>query len=547
MKNRKFIALSTTSVLLAAVSVPALADVTPTATASATPTASSTDSKGKQLQKQSQQNSQALDETTQEVNTYTQSYQDALAKAQTYQSQLAQAQAKLNAAKLTQSQAQKQADSLKARLDTASDSRTEINKDVQSEQAKVAQTQKNIAGIARITYENSDINQDLTTFFDPDQLQQIAQSEELSDATVQKLKEEQNQLQGQQSTLQNSQARLDSVVSDIASLKKQADAANKTAQEQQQLAEEASDEIDKLNSEAKENAESLEKKRKQAMKEQSALQQKQVTITQSLETYQKEQIKVAQQQAKEVAAKATSDSSESSSSNDSDSSSDSTKKQTGNTNISAPDEITDDVVNQLAETTGLDSVQVRALLANSGTTSEALDNKNLSTSSVDDISQLSPELRNTVLYLVKDKKMKEVTGTIDNKMEKPVDGKVFSNFGDAVNPVTKISYGTDGATGITYTAECDAPVKSTGKGVVLSAGDSDGYGNRVVVDFGVVDGKPLLTTYNHLQNFTVSVGQKVSAGQTIGNVGKTGSATSCNLLFEVNQNGKLVDPSSFLR
>ncbi|MFT4246158.1 MAG: peptidoglycan DD-metalloendopeptidase family protein [Micrococcaceae bacterium] len=541
MRNKKIIALSATSFLLASIGVPALADVTPT------PTASATDSKGKQLQQQRQQNSQALDQTTQQVDTYTQSYQDALAKAQTYQSQLAQAQAKLNAAKLAQSQAQKQADSLKSRLDTASNSRDEIGKNVQTEQAKVAQTQKNIAGIARITYENSDVNQDLTTFFDPDQLQQIAQSEELSDATVQNLKEEQNQLQGQQSTLQNSQARLDSVVADIASLKKQADAANKTAQEQQQLAEQASDEIDRLNSEAKENADSLEQKRKQAVQEQSKLQQKQVTITQSLESYQKEQIKLAQQQqAKELAAQANSNSGTSSDSSSS-SNSDSAKKQTGNTNISAPDEVTDDVVNQLAETTGLDSVQVRALLANSGTTSEALDNKNLTSSSVNDISQLSPELRNTVLYLVKDKKMKEVTGTIDNKMEKPVDGELFSNFGDAVNPVTKISYGTDGATGTTYTAACNTPVKSTGKGVVISAGSSGGYGNRVVVDYGVVDGKPLLTTYNHLQNFTVSAGQKVNAGQTIGNVGKTGNAVSCNLLFEVNQNGKLVDPSSFLR
>jgi len=56
-----------------------------------------------------------------------------------------------------------------------------------------------------------------------------------------------------------------------------------------------------------------------------------------------------------------------------------------------------------------------------------------------------------------------------------------------------------------------------------------------------------VTTYHHLSAVSVKNGQKVSAGQTIGRVGSTGSATGPRLHFEVHRHGTRIDPQPFMR
>jgi murein DD-endopeptidase MepM/ murein hydrolase activator NlpD len=89
-------------------------------------------------------------------------------------------------------------------------------------------------------------------------------------------------------------------------------------------------------------------------------------------------------------------------------------------------------------------------------------------------------------------------------------------------------------------------MRAAGPGTVLSSYWSSVYGNRLIVDHGIVRGVGLATIYNHATRYIVGVGQRVSRGQIIGYVGSTGWSTGCHLHFTVMVNGKAVDPMKWL-
>ncbi len=89
-----------------------------------------------------------------------------------------------------------------------------------------------------------------------------------------------------------------------------------------------------------------------------------------------------------------------------------------------------------------------------------------------------------------------------------------------------------------------AVVASDG-GTVITAGwpDNYGYGNRVVVDHG----NGYRTLYAHLSNVYVSVGQTITRGQAIGQMGTTGRSTGVHLHFEIHFKGIAVNPLAILK
>ncbi|MBD9727678.1 peptidoglycan DD-metalloendopeptidase family protein [Streptomyces caniscabiei] len=102
-------------------------------------------------------------------------------------------------------------------------------------------------------------------------------------------------------------------------------------------------------------------------------------------------------------------------------------------------------------------------------------------------------------------------------------------------------------TGIDFGAGSGTPVLAARDGVVTFAGWSNGYGNRVVISHGTIDGDTISTTYNHmLSGLSVGVGDQVKVGQRVGLVGSTGYSTGAHLHFEVQQNGAYVNPAPWL-
>lgn len=84
----------------------------------------------------------------------------------------------------------------------------------------------------------------------------------------------------------------------------------------------------------------------------------------------------------------------------------------------------------------------------------------------------------------------------------------------------------------------DRVVASAGGRVatVRNLGDTS-YGRYVVIDHG----SGYTTYYAHLQDWTVSVGQSVSRGDTIGHVGSTGGSTGPHLHYEQRSGGTVLE------
>ncbi len=87
------------------------------------------------------------------------------------------------------------------------------------------------------------------------------------------------------------------------------------------------------------------------------------------------------------------------------------------------------------------------------------------------------------------------------------------------------------------------PIYATADGVVVHAGKSSGYGNLVKIrhQFGIE------TRYGHMSKIRVTVGQKISRGDRIGDMGSTGRSTGPHLHYEVRVDGTPVNPMTFIK
>jgi murein DD-endopeptidase MepM/ murein hydrolase activator NlpD len=97
--------------------------------------------------------------------------------------------------------------------------------------------------------------------------------------------------------------------------------------------------------------------------------------------------------------------------------------------------------------------------------------------------------------------------------------------------------------GLDFRASTGDPVRATANGKVVNAGWSGGYGRLVEIDHG----NGLSTRYGHLSAINVKVGQHVTIGQVVGEVGSTGRSTGPHLHYETRIDGDAVDPQKFLR
>jgi murein DD-endopeptidase MepM/ murein hydrolase activator NlpD len=137
-----------------------------------------------------------------------------------------------------------------------------------------------------------------------------------------------------------------------------------------------------------------------------------------------------------------------------------------------------------------------------------------------------------------------LTREIQQKVEPngaPVDGGwISSYYGRRTDPIT-----SDRAfhSGIDFAGQIGMKVKAVADGVVTSTSRRTGYGNLIEITHG----NGLVTRYAHNDKHLVDVGERVSKGQVIALMGSTGRATGPNLHFEVLQDGRSVNPISYVR
>ncbi len=124
----------------------------------------------------------------------------------------------------------------------------------------------------------------------------------------------------------------------------------------------------------------------------------------------------------------------------------------------------------------------------------------------------------------------------------PVPGsqRITSYYGYRIHPVYKTK---KFHTGIDVGAGYGLAIVAAGDGVVTMATTNGGYGKCVIINHG----SGITTLYGHCSTLLVSVGDKVTKGQTIAKVGSTGVSTGPHLHFEVRVNGSTTDPLQYLK
>ncbi|MGK0306886.1 MAG: hypothetical protein ACI8UG_002648 [Gammaproteobacteria bacterium] len=96
--------------------------------------------------------------------------------------------------------------------------------------------------------------------------------------------------------------------------------------------------------------------------------------------------------------------------------------------------------------------------------------------------------------------------------------------------------------GLDFAGKEGEPVVATGAGIITWSGSRYGYGELVEIDHG--DG--LVTRYGHNKVVNVKIGDVVTKGQTIAEMGNTGRSTGAHVHYEVIRKGKQQDPLPYV-
>ena len=199
---------------------------------------------------------------------------------------------------------------------------------------------------------------------------------------------------------------------------------------------------------------------------------------------------------------------------------------------------------------------LEATKKNKQSTVNALSNsKTVKTKHISELSDKEKELQEELEQFEKDKK------ALENEIKKLTSSSNPTYAGGVMAwPVPgyyKISCGYFGyanhtgvdITGNTSGAVTNAPAVAANDGKVIisedlfnSKGGYRSYGRYVVIDHG----GGVTTLYAHLNSRSVTVGQQVTKGQTIGLVGSTGNSSGPHLHFEVRINGSATNPMNYI-
>ena len=123
---------------------------------------------------------------------------------------------------------------------------------------------------------------------------------------------------------------------------------------------------------------------------------------------------------------------------------------------------------------------------------------------------------------------------------KPVSSGISSRYGYRKNP---FSEAREFHGGIDFRGETGDEVVATADGVVDKAKRAKGYGKHIVVKHK----KGYKTLYGHLSKIEVAKGQRVTAGEKIGEIGSTGRSSGPHLHYEITKHGRRINPDKYIR
>ena len=156
--------------------------------------------------------------------------------------------------------------------------------------------------------------------------------------------------------------------------------------------------------------------------------------------------------------------------------------------------------------------------------------------------ELSNQSRSLQSYISRNSKDSKSTVVATGFM-KPIQGRITSPFGWRTHPIFNSRTFHSGVDigGPNYGA-----IKASNSGKVIYTGWYGGYGKVVIIEHGMVGGKPVSTLYAHMSTVKAVNGQAVKKGDVIGYEGTTGYSTGPHCHFEVRENGKPSNPNSYV-
>lgn len=121
--------------------------------------------------------------------------------------------------------------------------------------------------------------------------------------------------------------------------------------------------------------------------------------------------------------------------------------------------------------------------------------------------------------------------------------QLVSGFGNRINPFHKARVMHEG---IDFAATRGTEVYATGNGTVKAARTNSelqtGYGNYIEIDHGF----GYVTKYAHLRKVNLKVGDVVTRGMVIGQVGSSGGSTAPHVHYEIIKDGVKLDPINYV-
>lgn len=126
---------------------------------------------------------------------------------------------------------------------------------------------------------------------------------------------------------------------------------------------------------------------------------------------------------------------------------------------------------------------------------------------------------------------------------RPIGGRITSPFGWRTHPIFN---SRTFHSGVDIAGPNHGCIHASNSGKVIYSGWYGGYGKVVILDHGVVNGKPTTTLYAHMSSIKVGQGQFVHKGDVVGYEGTTGYSTGPHVHFEVRINGKPNNPLNYI-